>query len=127
MDQDVVHRHRGQPAVELDPALAAFERHEDAALGAGEQQARIARILAHHLDRDAGGQVAGDGFPALPAVVGGEQVGMEIVGAVSVHGEVGGAGVVVRRLDAAHVEATRHAAQVRGEVGPVLAGVASGP
>ena len=74
----VVHRHTGNPALELRP-VRAVDREERAELGADEQQIRLPRMLANHLHRSAVGKIAGDRRPRLAVVGALRDVRLEVV------------------------------------------------
>ena len=56
VDLEVAHRRDRQVELQRLPGVAVVERHERAALGAGEQQALPLGIFLHDVDVDAGGQ-----------------------------------------------------------------------
>ena len=76
--------------------------------------------VAQHALRDA----VDDQLPRLPVVGRPVDERIAVVHLVEVHGEVGRAGVVARRRDAAHRAPRRQAGQVLRDVGPGLAAVA---
>ena len=125
MDDDVVHGHSGQIHLERGPIRAAVKGNVGAVLGAGKQQARVARVLAHHVHRAAaGGDAARNRFPRLAVVGGHEEVHVEVVAAVTVKCHVGGPFRIARGCHAAHVGALGHARHALRDIFPGLAGVA---
>ena len=91
MDQDVVDRDVRQVQVERRPVRAAVDRHVDAALVSGEQQPRVARMLAEAMDRRRR-QACGDRSPRLPVVVAREDERSIVVVVVPVERRVDASG-----------------------------------
>src|ERR1700679_1592840 len=70
------------------------------------------------------GQTVGDGAPALPVIFADENVCMIIVVEVTVDGEINAPGSLLRRDDAADVQHRGKAANIFGEIVPMLSAIA---
>ena len=123
MHDDVVHRHRGQPAVQPAPGRARVDREVHADLVAHEEQVVRGRMLRQRVDRDRG-QPVGDPLPALAEVGAGVDVCGEVVVPVAVEGGEDRARVPSRRHDARHVGVRRQVGHVGRQVLPRGASVA---
>ena len=122
MNLDVEHRHARQVVLELLPVVAAVEGHEESVFSAREQQITIPGMLAHDMQRAAILRQAVRDIGPMLAVVGGlEEVDVEVVGAMSVEGHIGGAGVKRGGDDAADISALGNAGDVRNDILPGLA------
>ena len=122
VDRDVAHRAARQVELQRLPAPAVVERHVDADLGAGEQQAPSHRILADRACVCGRRNTRNDFRPRLAVVRRLEQVGREVVLLVAVGGEIGDGGVEVGGLEQTH--AGEPAQGLGGDVVPRRAAVA---
>src|SRR5579864_2022043 len=122
---DAVDRGVGQAARQRLPAPAVVERDVEAVLGAQVEEAAPRRVLAQGMDvgERAARDAVDDRRPGAAVVPGLEDERIAVVDLVQVDGDVGGAGLVARRLDGAHRPPGRQAVEVRGHVGPGLAAV----
>ena len=104
---------------------AFVERDVHAVLGAGVEQPRPIRILAHDARVVAGRDAVlavGDPLPRLAVVVGQVHVGREVVQHVAIRGDDRAAGVLRRQID--HVDRAPLRQTGRRDLRPVLAVVA---
>ena len=101
MDLQVMDGNRGKALHELLPVSAHVGGHVQPNVGAHEEEVRVHQVLTNHMDEVGlpGGQIAGDGAEALPAVGGHVHVGREVVGPVPVEGYEEGVHVVAGGFD----------------------------
>ena len=116
----------GHREVELErlPVRAVVEGDEHAVLGGGVEKPLPVGILPHRPYPLVGGdpvRPVGEQRPALPEVVGAEDVGPEVVEAEADHRDEGASRGVRRDLQDVHRPGVRHVR--RSDVRPVLAGV----
>ena len=97
--------HRGVRQIQLQgfPVIAIVEGHPYRGFCAGEQQPTAVRIFAHRIDRCIVGQATGNELPALAAIAGAVDIGLEIVDAHAVHCGVGCERVDVRGFELRHL------------------------
>ena len=88
-DDQVDDRQVGQAGVQLHPLGTIVERHVDAVLRGGVQQALTHRIFTHRMHIGIVAQSVDDLRPALPVVVGLPDVGRLIVEQGTPHRNVG--------------------------------------
>ncbi len=125
VDGDVVDRNGRQIQFQLRPVRALIVRHEERALGAREQELRIAVVLADDMQRAVAVRDSGaNQLPGLAVIAGHESEDIEIVAAVVVEGQVRGSFIVSRCDDAADVTSFRNAFHFFGDVLPGLSAVA---
>ena len=108
---EIAHRAWRQVELQRLPVVAVVERHEDAELGAGHEQAAPLRILLHRLQVDAARQPRRDLLPAPAAISGAIDIRLIVLETVAVDGRVGFIRVEVRRLQHHHLAPPRQLAR----------------
>ena len=129
MNDQVVYRRGTQSAHEALPRLTAVDRHIRTHVGTHEQQILILQVFADHM-HEIGltiGQVVHDRRERAAEVGGHEHVRRVIVVAMIVERHVERRAVEMRRLDARHVAAGRHAREVLRHFFPLRAIIAREP
>ena len=123
MNDQVVYRCGTQSAHEALPRLTAVDRYIRAHVGTYEQQILILRVFADHMHEIGltSGQVVHDGRERAAEVRGHEHVRRVIVVAMIVERHIKRRTVKMRRLDARHVAAGRHAREVLRHFFPLRA------
>src|SRR6185312_13539272 len=122
IDLEIAHRSDGQVELDRLPVVAVVERHERAALGAGEEQALAHVVFFDRVDVDAGRESGRDPLPGLAEVARAIDVGLEVLELVPVDAGVGDVLIEVRRFD--HRHATPRRDRRRRDIVPRLAVVA---
>src|SRR5207237_10686345 len=83
MDDQVVDRHRRKALANRQPGVAAIQTHEQAKLGAREQQVSILRVLTYDVHWSLSRQVVCQGFPSSAVISGLEEIRLVVVVAVA--------------------------------------------
>src|SRR5436305_8485484 len=99
LDDQVVNGYGGKIELERLPVRAIVKRDLDTGFGSGEEQSTARGVLADGACEVVAGEAGGDLHPGCAVVVGLEEVGREVIPFVAVGGEIGGRGIVRRRLD----------------------------
>ncbi len=124
LDHQVMDGDGRQVEAQRVPGGAVVGREGDAVLGAQEEPAALRGVLAHGVQEEVRRQLAVEALPGASEVAGLPQVGAQVVEAVGVDDDVGGAGVEMGRFDADDRAPLRQAVHAAGDVGPGLAAVA---
>jgi len=100
MLDDIMHGDRGKRfAVDLNPVFSRVvaEVHPD--LRAAIEDFRVSEVLAYAARRPAFGKVAGYIVPGISSVSGHQEVGIVVVGSVTVNSDIGSVLVVMGGLN----------------------------
>src|SRR5439155_21192019 len=99
LSHDVVNRQPRKVALQRLPVIAVVEGHVYAELAAGVEYAASSGNLAHDADEVSSGDSTGNAAPRLAVVGRLEDVRLEVLELVPRRGDIGGPGVVRRRLE----------------------------
>src|ERR1700694_2119192 len=99
LDDQVVDGYGGKVELERLPGGALVTRDMDTGFSSGEEQSTARGVLADGAREVVAGDAGGDLRPGCAVVVGLEEIGREVIPLVAIGGEIGGRGIVRRRLD----------------------------
>src|SRR5581483_12247744 len=79
LDHKIMHRRTRQIELQALPMAAVVERDEDAGFGGGIEQSALHRVLTNRMDEGTGRKSGVDARPCLAAVIGLEDVRVDVV------------------------------------------------